>query len=131
MSLFFLSRFPVEYFAFLSRSPADCSIVYYTSPLLLVMVVWAAFLVTYSTILALRPRSSSVTPPTLPVCERLRELELWAPCRLRGSPKTGLRLVRRRGARAGSCIQQQRELGHNCLHFSYTPAPANVSKLAT
>jgi len=111
----------------LSRSAVDYSIVYRTSPLLLTMDVRATFSVTYFTVVALRPRSSHVTPPALPVRERLRELELWAPCRLRGSPKTGLRLVRRRGMRAGRRSQQLRELGHKCLHYSYTPAPANVS----
>jgi len=34
-----------------------------------------------------------VIPPALPVRERLRELELWTPCRLRGSPKTKTRLA--------------------------------------
>jgi len=91
------------------------------------MDVRSAFTVTYFTVVALRPRSSHVTPRALPVRERLRELELWAPCRLRGSPKTGLRLVRRRGMRAGRRSQQLRELGHKCFHYSYTPAPANVS----
>jgi len=88
---------------------------------LLIMNVRATFSRTYSTVVALWPRSSRVTPPALSVRERLRELELWAPCRLRGSPKTGLRLVRQRS-------QQLRELVTNvCLHYSYTPAPANVS----
>ena len=90
-------------------SSLDYSTVYHTSRLSLTMGIRAAFLVTYSAIVALRPRSTSVTPPTRPVCERLREFELWAPCRLRGSPKTGLRLVRRRGERASRRIQQQRE----------------------
>jgi len=108
----------VEYFA----------IVYRTSPLLLTMDVRATFSRTYSTVVALRPRSSRVTPPALPVRERLRELELWALCRLRGSPKAGLRLVRRRGMWASRCSQQQRELGHKFLPYSYRPAaPANVS----
>jgi hypothetical protein len=85
----------------------------------------ATFLATYSIIVALRPRL--LTPPSQPVCERLRELELWAPCRLRGSYRTGLRVVRRRGERAGRRIQQQRKLGQLCLPSTSTSSPADVS----
>ena len=42
---------------------------------------------------------------------------------------TSLRLVRRRGMRAGRRIQQQLELGHHCLHYSCTPVPATVSTI--
>jgi len=37
---------------------------------------------TYSMLLALRPRGPTpVSPPPQPVCDRLRTLGLWAPCR--------------------------------------------------
>ena len=65
---------------------------------------------TYSTVIALRPGSAApVNPPPQSVCDRLRTLGIWAPCRLLGSCETGLRLVRRRGRRAGRRAKRQQQ----------------------
>jgi len=66
-------------------------------------------LATYTSIVAQRSRSSAdVLLPAEFVCKQLRELGLWAPCRIFCSRRAGLRLVRRRGQRAGRHVQQKR-----------------------
>ena len=90
------------------------------------------FSATYSLIVALRPRSkSAVLPPPPSVCERLRTLGLWTPCRLLGTRPLELRYVRRRGRRAGRRVQQTRSSPPSavfCLHSQSTP-PSRSSSL--
>jgi len=77
---------------------------------------------TYSRIVSLRPRPKSTVPLPPPlVCNRLRTLGLWAPCRLLGSRPLELRFVYRRGCRAGRCVQRARpspSSADHCLRSS-------------
>jgi len=87
--------------------------------------------VTYSSLLA-RPRHGApARPPPPSVCDRLRTLGLWAPCRLLWTRESGPRLVRRRGCRAGRRVKERKHKQSSAdrLHPPPTTSTLLVSSL--
>ena len=93
--------------------------------------VWAGHLLDAARSAAARPHtclSTASAHGVQPVCDRLRTLGLWAPCRpvwSRGGDP-GLRLVRRRGCRAGRGAKRKQTLSadRKCQQLS-SPAPSD------
>lgn len=85
----------------------------------------------YSDIVKLRPRWPSIpSPPAFPICNRLRELGLWAVCRLVGSIYQ-FYFTLRRGRRAGVRVRQRQLQSYNLESVAHDASNRDLSSFSS